>query len=134
MSNTSKTKNQKPESPLKRGAKSYAMSAATFGIADMGETGRRVKNIAAALRKKRSYRVETFSQAVERQGLTEQHIVKRMREVKAAAELMAMFSAVVLILLIVAVISAWPFMVVSLLILVTMWAVLQMMVWRFRYD
>lgn len=124
----------KEQSPLKRGAKSYAMSAVTFGISDMGDTGRRLKNIAAAVSKKRRYRVETFSQAVERQGLTEQHIVTRMGQVKATADLLAMVSAVTLILLIVAVMRDWPFMAVSLLALVTTWAVLQMMVWRFRYD
>jgi Flp pilus assembly protein TadB len=126
---------RKEQSPLKRGVKSYAWSAATFGISDMGDTGHRVKNIAAAFRKKkRSYLVETFSEAVERQELTEQDIIKRMGLVKDTADLTAIFSAVSVILLIVATMRAWPFMAVSFLAMVTTWSVLQMMVWRFRYD
>lgn len=125
----------KEQSPLKRGAKSYAMSAVTFGLSDMGDTGRSIKNIAAKFhRKKRTYRKETFSQAVERQELTEQDIVKRMALVKTTADLLISVAVVSVILLIWAAMNEWPFTAVSFLALVTSWAILQMMVWRFRYD
>ena len=125
----------KEQSTLKREAKSYAMSAITFGMADFGDTGRRLKNIVGTFRKKKGgHRVETFSEAAARHQLTEQQIVDRMREVKTTADLIAMLAALALAILVISVLARWPFTVISLLALGCTWSVSQMIVWRFRYD
>lgn len=128
-------KGKNPDSPLKREAKTYTKTALTFGILGSGDTGQRIKNILAAMRaKKAGRRVETFSDAVARHGLTEKEIQARTAEVKATADLIALIAVLALVLLLASVYLGWPFSAVTLLGLGTVWSICQTLVWRFRYD
>ncbi|WP_354674313.1 hypothetical protein [Cupriavidus alkaliphilus] len=126
---------KKADSPLKREAKTFAKTAATFGILGSGDTGQRIKNILSAVQgRKASRHVETFSDAVARHGLAENEIQARTAEVKATADLIALVAVLALVMLLASVYVGWPFSVVSLLCLGSVWSICQTLVWRFRYD
>lgn len=126
-------KENKQASPLKREVVNYAKSAATFGIAG-SDTVDRLKKVAGHLNKKKVVRVETFSQAVERHCLTEADIQRRQREIKAAADLVLLMSILFLSLTVIGTIRDWPFMLVSLFWVGSIWTVCEALVWRFRFD
>lgn len=126
--------NSKLPSPLKREVKSYAKTAMTFGIAG-GETGQRIRNIMAILReKKATRRIETFSQAVARHGLSEVEIQTRTAWIKATATLITLISIITLFFLSASIYIGMPFSIVTLLCLGFVWSFCQALVWRFRYD
>lgn len=126
-------KQQQIGSFLKRHAVGIVKNGATFGLAG-SDTVDRLKKVADHLNRKRVVRVETFSQAVERQGLTEADIQRRQGEIKAAADLVLLMSILFLSLTVIGTIRDWSFMLVSLFWVGSIWTVCEALVWRFRFD